>query len=448
MKILLINPPVYTPTTLPYSLAAMKGELAAALDEDITVLDLNASFHYQEFPEFYQKLKSTTNESYFKLLEDFYNHAKQTYAKISKAAIKLCQSKYIKKIEIKDSKSINVTHLSESPGVLALKPNVSDLEVSEESQEEEKKEEEPIDIQELVNQIINQKPNVVAISVTYNSQIFMTKVIIEKLQETNSEIKIIIGGPADYSKIIQINPSITNLASAQKLIEYLETNGAKKRSVAKVAVPDFSDFNKDHYFTKDIVYPIRTSIACPYKRCTFCTHHGNKNYKQFDLKNLKQTILTNNIKKICFIDDDLTPKRLIEISEILQPLNVTWWCQLRPIKQIQPALEIAAKAGLTSVAWGLESGNQRVLDLIQKGTNLADIKETLRLAKKLNIKNQLYILFGFPTETRVEFKDTVNFLKENKDNIHLVSPSIFGLQYGSKTFESPEIGRASCRERV
>jgi 3-dehydroquinate dehydratase len=197
MKILLINPPVYTPTTFPYSLAAMKGELTAAIDEEITVLDLNASFHYDQFPDFYQRLESIktkeSSENYFTLLEEFYNTTKQTYAQISKAAIQ---------------------------------------------------NQEPIGTQEAINQILKHHPNIVAISVTYNSQIFMTKVLINWLQEANKNIKIIIGGPADYSKIIANNPKITNLASAQKLIEYLIANGAKIKETKSISIPDSKKFKE------------------------------------------------------------------------------------------------------------------------------------------------------------------------------------------------------------
>ena len=46
-------------------------------------------------------------------------------------------------------------------------------------------------------------------------------------------------------------------------------------------------------------------------------------------------------------------------------------------------------------------------------------------------------MFGFPTETETEFVDTINFLEENKKSIDIVSPSVFGLQYGSKVMKYP-----------
>ncbi len=385
MKILLINPPAYTPTTFPYSLAAMKAQLTQKIDENIQILDLNVIFHYQEFSNFYTRLKDN-KEDYFELLEEFSNAVKLRYMQISKKAI------------------------------------------SNQPIEETK---------DLIKQITTKSPDIVAFSLTYNSQIFITKQLIDELQTQNPNIKIIIGGPADYSKIMQ---GVTTGSDVKKFIEFLIKQAAKQHENIdhnNIPTPDFSDFNKEHYFTKEIVYPLRTSIACPYKLCTFCTHHGNTNFKLFDLSNLKETIQTNNIKKLCFIDDDLPAVRIKQISQILKDLNVKWWCQLRPTKQIQLVLKEAVDSGLTSVAWGVESGNQRILDLMHKGTKVTDVQDTLKIAKDLGIQNMTYILFGFPTENETEFKDTINFLETNKDFIDSVSPSVFGLQYGSKVLDSP-----------
>ncbi|MBT4446655.1 radical SAM protein [archaeon] len=386
MKILLINPPVYLPTTFPFSLAAMKAELQNSLQESIEVLDLNAVYHYETFKTEYQKLQAS-KEDYYTQLEEFNRLAKSNYSNISKSAMK--------------NQISNATTSS-------------------------------------IKKIIEHKPDVLAISLTYNSQIFVTKQIINEIKKDCPNIKIVIGGPADYSKIMD---GTINFADAKKFIEYLVSIGAKEKTTGKKntisAIPDFTSFNKEHYFTKEIVYPIRTSKSCPYKQCTFCTHHENKTFEQYDLSTLRSTIQKNKIKKICFIDDDLTPIRLKQISEKLKDLNVTWWCQLRPIKQIQTVLKVAHDAGLKSVAWGLESGNQRILDLIKKGTNPTDIATTLTVAKNLGINNMIYTMFGFPTETEAEFVDTINFLEENKKSIDIVSPSVFGLQYGSKVMKYP-----------
>ncbi len=401
MKILLINPPGYLPTTFTYSLAAMKAELMGELDEEVKVLDLNAGYCYGEFSEFYTKL-ALASEDYFVLLEEMSNYVKRHFSEIAKRVI--------------NGERVNV-------------------------------------VNQLVDQIIEEGADVVGISLTYNSQVFLTGRIIFELRKRKSGVKIVLGGPADYSKIM--SEDVLSFASVEKMSEYLvgigagkkenfeaigsgesnEANGIKGKKV--LVVPDFSDFDKKYYFCHEIVYPIRLSKSCPYKQCTFCTHHGNANFEQFDLSSLKKTILFNGIKKICFIDDDITPLRLKQISSELKGMDVVWWCQMRPLKRVGLCLEEAYESGLRSVAWGLESGNQRVLDLIKKGTKLDDISDVLRKSSEIGIKNMLYVMFGFPTETKEEFLDTISFLDKHREFIDIVSPSVFGLQHGSKIMKKP-----------
>jgi len=379
MKILLISPPVFMPTVMPYSLAMMQAVLTSSLREEINVLDLNAIWHYNQFKEFYSQLNK---KEYFSLLTEFVNHTRTIYPTISK-------------------------------DVIANKN--------------------PEGYENIINLIKKEKPEVVAISLTYNSQIFFAKAIIKELSELR--ITVVLGGPADYSKICQ---STKVLANFEELENYLISQGAKQRKVKQKLQLDYSNFKKEHYFTKSFVYPLRTAHSCPYQRCTFCTHHNNSKYQPLNLEIIKEAIIKNKMKKICFIDDDFTIANIKKIIEVLKPLNVQWWCQLRPVKEIISLLPPLYQSGLRSVAWGVESGSQRVLDLINKGTNLTDIENVLKEAKKVGIKNILYVMFGFPSETEKEFLQTINFLEKNSDNIDLISTSIFGLQPGSKVFINPE----------
>jgi radical SAM superfamily enzyme YgiQ (UPF0313 family) len=144
------------------------------------------------------------------------------------------------------------------------------------------------------------------------------------------------------------------------------------------------------------------------------------------------------MKKICFIDDCFTVPRLNELCLMLEPLNVKWWCQLRATAGIISILPKLKKAGLQSVAWGIESGSQRVLDFMEKGTTVGKTEQVLKKAKELGIINMVYIMFGLPTETKEEFMETISYLKRNKENIDLISTSTFGLQQGSRIFSMPD----------
>lgn len=378
MKILLVTPPSYLPTVMSYSVAMMRSALSCRITDEIAVLDMNALFHSLFFPEFYQRAQ---NEEFFSLLNEFSTAARTVYAQISK----------------------DVLH--------------------------DKK---PILYQELLDSILCFHPNVVAFSLVYNSQISYSKPLIQDLVQRG--IRVIVGGPADYSKIVE---GAIILPDEKKLAEYLISNGATPRTSLLSAPIDYSIFSPSLYFTPSPVYPLRTSHSCPYKRCTFCTHHGNAEYRQMDLGTVSKAITHNSMKKICFIDDDFPPQRLLAIAEMLHPLHVSWWCQLRPTKQILSLLPQLRKCGLSSVAWGVESGCQRTLDRMEKGTRIPDIEAVLAKSAELGIRNITYIMFGLPGETREEFMETVSFLEKNSKNVDLISSSVFGLQHGSRIHSDP-----------
>ena len=154
---------------------------------------------------------------------------------------------------------------------------------------------------------------------------------------------------------------------------------------------------------------------------------------------MRKSTIQSKAREVFFIDDMIPKKRLMELAELLKPLNVKWMCQLRPTKDLDfETLQILHDAGLQAVLWGVESGNQRVLDLMKKGTRKEDVAIVLENAKKVGITNVLYVMFGFPTETTEEFLETIAFLKDNQNNIDLISSAVFGLQKETAIFKMPD----------
>ncbi len=265
---------------------------------------------------------------------------------------------------------------------------------------------------QLLELIKEKNADLIAFSVVYSSQTFYTYALLKELKNT------VVGGPAINQKLID---------ATDKTLEIKE----------KELPLDFTIYDK--YFTPKPVIPIKSSSTCPYKQCTFCSHHTNQPYTEYDSSIIKKTIIKSKAKHFFFIDDMIPTKRLLKIAEMLKPLDVKWTCQLRPTKDLTyPLLKTLKESGLTFIMWGVESGNDRILKLINKGTNKEDIQQVLQNSHKAGIKNMTYILFGFPTETKEEFLETIEFLKNNDKYIDLITTSIFGLQKGTKIYNNPE----------
>ena len=124
---------------------------------------------------------------------------------------------------------------------------------------------------------------------------------------------------------------------------------------------------------------------------------------------------------------------------MIKELNVNWMCQLRPtIDLTKEVLQQLYDSGLKIIIWGVESGNDRVLKLIRKGTNVKDLQVVLKNSYAVGITNVTYIMFGFPTETEEEFMDTIDMLQRNNEFISLVSTSVFGVHKETPIYNEPE----------
>lgn len=285
----------------------------------------------------------------------------------------------------------------------------------------------PFLFDKMLQLILKENPDYVGFSLVYNSQCFYIHPLAEELEKRG--IKCIAGGPAVNEKV-----AVPCLANEFELLEFLE---GKKQSYTN-AIPDFSDYDEKDYLAKEIILPLKSSSGCYYKRCAFCTHHSNKNYFEADLNLVKQSIISSGKKYFFFIDDMISKKRLMEIAQMVKELKIKWWCQLRPTKELIGAMKTLRDSGLSAVCWGVESGSQKILDRMRKGTSVSDIKKVLEESASAGIKNTVFIMFGFPGETKEDFLQTISFLKENADSIHLVSTTVFGLQKGSFVYENPE----------
>jgi anaerobic magnesium-protoporphyrin IX monomethyl ester cyclase len=175
--------------------------------------------------------------------------------------------------------------------------------------------------------------------------------------------------------------------------------------------PDFSCYAEEDYLSKEMIYPVRSSWGCSYGACAFCMHHDNVPYREIDPAEIAQTVRKNNIRNLFFIDDNIPAERLSALADALEPLRVRWWCQTRPTMDLLGLFPRLRESGLASMSFGVESGNQRSLDSMGKGTNVRDAGRVLAESHKAGIRNIAFVMFGFPGETEESFGDTVGFLK-------------------------------------
>jgi anaerobic magnesium-protoporphyrin IX monomethyl ester cyclase len=90
--------------------------------------------------------------------------------------------------------------------------------------------------------------------------------------------------------------------------------------------------------------------------------------------------------------------------------------------------------GCRMVMIGIESGNQRVLNLMDKGVLVSDAESVVKNFAATEIWVHCYFMIGFPTETLTEALDTLEFVKRNSNLISSLALSNFVLPTNSHLF--------------
>ena len=214
----------------------------------------------------------------------------------------------------------------------------------------------------------------------------------------------------------------------------------------EIPCPDFTDFPLRGYYSPEIVLPLLTSRGCYWGKCTFCTHHKSYNmYRSNSIEHVISTIKTlqkkYNASYFLIADEMVHPHRFEQLASSIQKedLMIRMYSEAKPTNQVTlPLLQNMYAAGVRVLLWGVESGTQRILDLMEKGTTVSEIESVLRHSNTAGIWNMVFMMVNYPTQTVKESEHDIQFLQKNAPYIHTVTRSPFQLQVGSHMYENPE----------
>lgn len=164
-----------------------------------------------------------------------------------------------------------------------------------------------------------------------------------------------------------------------------------------------------------------TTRGCPFK-CNWCAKpiYGNR-YNSRSPQNVvnELKLLTENyhFDHIWFCDDifGLKPGWVKEFANLVEKENLgfTFKIQSRADLLVQENyIQALARAGCDNAWMGAESGSQKILDAMEKGTSIAQIYEATRLLKKYRIHPSFFIQFGYPGETKEDIDKTIRMINE------------------------------------
>ncbi len=165
---------------------------------------------------------------------------------------------------------------------------------------------------------------------------------------------------------------------------------------------------------------IMTSRGCPYQ-CIFCSRPTEgtafrAHSAERVVDEIEHLVTEYGIRDIQIFDDtfSLIPSRVERICKgiIERKLDIWWNCMTRVDKINPEVLRLMKQAGCYEIGFGIESGSDRILQFIKKATTTELVRKGVNMTKEAGIDVRGFFMIGFPTETREEILQTINFAKE------------------------------------
>lgn len=296
-------------------------------------------------------------------------------------------------------------------------------------------------------------------------------------KEVNPEVITVIGGPhvtialEDALRIPGVDYLITGEGEITfpKLLRMISEGNPPPHRVLRGETPDldaipFADrelfleeWRKWGYdldspevpFVEELPPPFVTIIAgrgCIYN-CAFCKpgedYLFGKRTRRRSVDNviaeLHELTSRYHIASFMFHDDCLTEDRqwVMEFTERYRREGFTqpFFCQSRAdiIVKNEDMVARMAEVGLRGYFIGFESGNDRVLRFIRKGTTVEQNRQAARICRKYGIAIWANYMLGLPTETKEEVMDTVRLMKEIDPDYY--SPAFFTPHPGTDLYD-------------
>jgi radical SAM superfamily enzyme YgiQ (UPF0313 family) len=333
----------------------------------------------------------------------------------------------------------------------------------------------------LIPWILGENPALVGLSIAYPTQMIHGFRIASLIRKANPRIHICMGGPtitklvdhlAHHEELLNVVDSVILLHGELPLVRVVEAirDGSSLEAIPNVAFkregrfyrnpvpfspidmnslppPDFKGFPLRLYLSKDFTLPLISSRGCYWNRCTFCTYRElyKGAFQQRDaalvVGDMAKLHREHGCSHFRLMDDTCSPAFLRSLArEIIRSgLRVAWSCFARFEGSFtRDLLRLLAKGGCKRLMFGLESYNQRILDLMRKGVRVEEIGRIVGECHEAGIETRLMCMVGFPTETRREALETMRFLVEYRGKYTSFAVQPFNLEGGTEIDRHPD----------
>jgi len=166
------------------------------------------------------------------------------------------------------------------------------------------------------------------------------------------------------------------------------------------------------------VATVITSRGCPFS-CSFCDRStsgrkGRMHSVDYVVR-LCRHLEERGVRHVIFADDLFTVRkqRVIDLCHAFLEagFHFSWSCSSHPNLLDFDTMKLMKQAGCWQIAYGIESGSQRILDVVKREVRIPRMRETLRMTRAAGIRTKGYVMIGHPTEGLDSLAEDVEFLK-------------------------------------
>jgi hypothetical protein len=182
--------------------------------------------------------------------------------------------------------------------------------------------------------------------------------------------------------------------------------------------------NRDKYLFD--LLPFTLGHGCPWGRCRFCSlsKGWNSGYLERSakaaIKELEELIDRYNPAVLACRDNSLGGRNLLEFCGNIEKFNKPW-CGESRADLSREKIEALRKAGCRLIFFGLESGSDRTLRVINKGITKKQMSDFIKRLHSSGILPVPSLIIGVPGERRADFENTIQFLVDHRRYLHVVN---------------------------
>ncbi len=258
----------------------------------------------------------------------------------------------------------------------------------------------------------------------------------QTLKETGAHFIVLGEGEETFYELVK--GLVENTLSPEKIDGLCFKNDAgkviknKEREFVKnlddLPFPDRDLFDLAKYYSaptkrvsdEKIATPILTSRGCAF-RCVHCVSevlwHRTIRFRSVEnvISEIEECVNKYGIREFNILDDTFTLNkgRVLEFCKSVadKNLRIYWICFSRVNTIDQEMVESMKKAGCKKISFGLETGSQKVLDLMNKDTTLEMGRHAVSIVRKSEMQVHASFMFGNLGETKDTIKETIKFAK-------------------------------------